>query len=145
MKTPVADVLREKGSKVYSISGDATVFEAIKSMSDNHAASLLILGPRDRLIGIVTERDGRDVVLGNKNLHEVLVRDVMTKKVVKVSPDTPIELCMELMTEKRVRHLPVVKDGAVVGVISIGDLVKFLCDSRGIEIDNLEKYITGSF
>jgi CBS domain-containing protein len=144
MKTPVADVLREKGNKVYNISGDATVFEAIKAMSDNRAASLLILGARDKLVGIITERDGRDVVLGDKNLHKVLVRDVMTKKIVKVSPDTPIELCMELMTEKRVRHLPVVMDGAVVGVISIGDLVKFLCDSRGIEIDNLEKYITGS-
>ncbi len=144
MKTPVTDVLREKGNKVYSIASDATVFEAIKAMSDNRAASLLILGAGDKLVGIVTERDGRDVVLKDGDLHKVLVRDVMTKNIVKVSPDTPIEMCMELMTEKRVRHLPVVKEGAVVGVISIGDLVKFLCDSRGIEIDNLEKYITGS-
>jgi CBS domain-containing protein len=145
MKTPVADVLRHKGSTVYSIDENATVFEAIKAMSRNRAASLLILKEGNRLAGIITEQDGREALLAGKDLHQVRVRDVMTRQIFKVSPDTPIEMCMELMTEKRVRHLPVVKDGdVVVGVVSIGDLVKFLCDKRGVEIDNLSKYITGS-
>src|SRR5690554_6708971 len=99
MTTPVSDVLRSKGSIVHTIETDATVFEAIKKMSDLHCASLIVLQDKGQLGGIVTERDGRDAVLADKNLHEVRVRDVMSRKIITVAPDTPIEMCMELMTQ----------------------------------------------
>ncbi|MDD5708690.1 MAG: CBS domain-containing protein [Kiritimatiellae bacterium] len=144
MNTPVADVLRTKGNDIYSIAPDGTLFDAVKEMSARHAGSLVVFKDGGRLAGIVSERDFRDAVIEGKDLRKVRVREVMSKKVVMVPPDAAVETCMELMTEKRVRHLPVVKDDKVIGVISIGDLVKYICDTRGIEIDNLEKYITGS-
>ena len=144
MKTPIADVLRTKGQEVFSITPEATVFEAVKEMSAHHIGSLLVLAADGKLMGIVSERDCRDVILQEKDPQTVKVSEALSKDLITVTPDRSLESCMQLMTEKRVRHLPVMKDEAVVGMISIGDLVKYLCTERGREIDNLEKYITGS-
>lgn len=144
MKTPVADVLRDKGHDVYAIAPDATLYEAVKLMAERHAGCLLVRNAAGKVVGILSERDYREAILQEKSLHQVLVRDAMTRKVLHVTPERTIDECMQLMTQHRVRHLPVMVGAEVQGLISIGDLVKFICSERGLEIENLEKYITGS-
>lgn len=144
MNTPVADLLRAKGSEVRTIRSDASVYEAVKTMAECGIGSLLVLDGKGSIVGIVSERDCRNTILDDLNPRHVPVRDVMTKDVLHVEPETAVEDCMALMTEKRVRHLPVMSKGQLAGLISIGDVVKFLCTERGREIENLERYITGS-
>lgn len=141
----VADILRAKGTKIYSIRSDDSVYDAVRTMVGHNVGSLLVCDDDD-VKGIVTERDYlREIVLRGRTSKSTLVREIMTTEVVAVDPTRPIEECMAVMTERRIRHLPVVEEGALVGVISIGDLVKQIASDREVEIRYLTDYITGKY
>ena len=142
MKT-VADLLRDKGNEVYSVDSDVSVFDAIKQMADRQVGSLLVM-EQEKLVGIFTERHyARRVVLEGKSSPEIPVRDIMEKRVVCVTPEKTIEECMAIMTDKRVRHLPVLDHKKLVGIVSIGDLVKYIIADQKFTIEQLEHYIHG--
>lgn len=143
MKT-VKDVLKAKNGQLVSIAPEATVFEAIKLMADKGVGALLVM-KSEKLMGIISERDyARKVVIQGKSSKETPVSAIMTDKVMIVTPRNTIEECMALMTEKYVRHLPVVEDGKVLGVVSIGDVVKAIISEQHFTINNLINYITGA-
>lgn len=146
MNTPINQLLMQKGRDIITISPQTTVFEAIQLMDSKNIGSLIVLNAHGKIAGIFAERDCfRKVVLAGKSPNEVQVRSVMTKKVIYASPDTTVDECMALMTQKRIRHLPVLDGGErIVGIISIGDLVKFVASEQDAMIRNLEKYIEGS-
>ena len=137
----VGQMLEEKGHKLLSISPDATVFEALQRMADANVGALVVLDG-EKLAGIFSERDyARKVILVGKSSKETWVREIMTDKVLCVSPERTVEQCMALMTEKRIRHLPVLDHKKVVGVISIGDVVKEMISEQQFIISQLESYI----
>lgn len=137
------DILREKGGQIFDIPPDATVYEAIKLMQEKNAGCLLVF-EKEEMVGIISERDyARKIILKGKRSQETAVRDVMTTSLITVSPDKDLEYCMELITDKRIRHLPVVEEGKVLGIISIGDIVKGIIDHKEFVIEQLEKYIKG--
>lgn len=138
----VAKVLEGKGSEVLTIDAEATVFEAIKRMVDANVGALLVTDG-GRVVGIVTERDYlRRVTLEGRTEKETLVREIMTSPLVYVTPETSVEECMAVMTERRIRHLPVFAEGRdLVGVVSIGDLVKFKSKEQDFQIRFLTEYI----
>jgi CBS domain-containing protein len=139
----VLQILQTKGSQIYSIGPDRTVFEALKLMADRQIGALLVM-EGDKLVGIVTERDyARKIALENRSSRDTLVRDVMTRRVLCVRPEQTIEECMALMTDKRNRHLPVVDHKRVIGVLSIGDLVKAIIGEQKFVIEQLQHYISG--
>jgi CBS domain-containing protein len=139
----VKDILNSKGSEVWSVGPDDTVFNAIKLMADKSIGALLVMDG-EKLIGIVTERDyARKVVLEGKSSREAAISEVMTTKILCVSPERTIDECMALMTDKRVRHLPVLDHKQVVGFVSIGDLVKAVMSEQKVLIDQLQHYISG--
>jgi len=141
--TMIRNVLRFKGHGVYSVSPTATVYDAIKMMADKNVGSLLVMDG-DKLVGIFTERHyARNVVLKGRTSPHTLVGEIMNPQVVCVSPDETVEACMALMTAKRVRHLPVIDGTRVVGIVSIGDLVKRIIENEEITIHQLESYING--
>jgi CBS domain-containing protein len=136
-------ILEEKSSEVLQIDGGATVFEAITKMVDANVGSLLVTEDGE-IVGIMTERDYlRRVTLQGRTDKETPVRDIMSSPLVVATPETLIDECMAMMTDRRIRHLPVVDGGAVVGVVSIGDLVKFRAKEQAFEIKYLTDYITG--
>ena len=140
MKT-VQQLLLNKGVEIWSIDPDATVYEALKLMADKNVGALLVIED-GRLAGIISERDyARKVILQDKSSMTVPVREIMTGQVICVSPTTSIEECMALMTTKRIRHLPVLKDDSVAGVVSIGDVVKAIISDREFIIEQLQNYI----
>ncbi len=142
MKT-VKDILDSKGYEIWSVKPDATVFEAVKLMAERGVGSLLVMDG-DKLIGIVTERDyARKIILEDKSSKNTAVADVMTRKLLCATPDRTIDECMALMTDKRARHLPVLEHKRVVGVVSIGDLVKAMLNEQQVLIDHLQHYISG--
>lgn len=144
MNTPVTTLLDTKGHDVVTIGKEESVFDAVQTMAEHGVGCLLVM-EESAMAGIISERDCfRKVILAEKNAHEAKVGDVMTTKVTTVTPERTLEQCMQIMTAKRFRHLPIVSHGDVKGMISIGDVVKFLCSERGQMIENLEKYITGS-
>ena len=138
----VAKVLEGKGSEVLTIDAEATVFEAIKRMVEANVGALLVT-TGGRVTGIVTERDYlRRVTLEGRTEEETLVREIMTSPLVYVTPETSVEECMAVMTERRIRHLPVFTDGRkLVGIVSIGDLVKFKSAEQDFQIRFLTEYI----
>ncbi len=139
----VRDILREKGDAVYSISPDDTVYNALKLMAGKNVGALLVF-EGDRLAGLISERDyARKIVLNDKLSKETEVREIMTADVVTVTPDMDLDECMELITDRRLRHLPVIEEGRVVGIISIGDIVKGIIDHKEYVIGQLENYIKG--
>lgn len=139
----VRQLLQAKGNSVWSATPGTSVFDALKLMADKNIGSLVVLDG-ERLAGIFSERDyARKVILKGKTSHELTVADIMTSEVFSVRPDQTIVDCMELMTAKRVRHLPVVDAGRVVGMISIGDVVKSIISDQRDTITHLEDYITG--
>jgi CBS domain-containing protein len=139
----VREILDAKGHEVYSIAPDRMVYDAILMMADKEIGALLVMD-RDKLAGIVTERDyARKIVLTGRSSRETPVRDVMTTRVLCARPDQTIEECMALMTDKRSRHLPIVDHKRVVGVVSIGDLVKAVIREQRFVIEQLQLYITG--
>ena len=141
--TTVGQILEEKGNAVWSVRPDDTVFDSIRMMADKGIGSLLVMDD-GRLVGIVTERDyARKVILEGKSSKNLAVRDVMTTRVLCVTPDRTVDECMALMTDKRARHLPVLDQKKVVGLVSIGDLVKATIAEQKILIDQLQHYIAG--
>jgi CBS domain-containing protein len=139
----VQHLLDRKGTEVITISGDASVFDAIKLMADREVGSLLVMDG-DKLRGIVTERDyARKVILKGRASETTAVGEIMTSDVVTTTDKQTVNDCMSLMTERRIRHLPVVVDGNVVGLISIGDLVNAIISDQQEEIEQLENYISG--
>lgn len=143
MKT-VRQLLQVKGNKICSVTPQTTVFEALEVMAANNVGALLVLED-GRLAGIFSERDyARKVVLKGKTSKDTPVSEIMTEKVDCVSPSQSVRECMGLMTEKHIRHLPVVENGQLIGVISIGDVVKAIISDQEFTIEQLESYITGS-
>ena len=143
----ISSVLRRKGSdrKVLSISPDASVYEAIALMAENSIGALLVVGD-GVLTGIMSERDyARKVVLQSRSSKETRVADIMTTPVITVSPAHTVEECMRLMTERRIRHLPVVDGSTIVGIVSIGDLVRSVITVQGETIQYLQQYINGQY
>ena len=139
----VQHLLETKGDEVISIAREASVFDAIKLMADRAVGSLLILDGH-KLKGIVTERDyARKVILKGRSSETTEVGEIMSTDVVTATTGQTVNECMTLMTEKRIRHLPVVMDGEVVGLISIGDLVQAIIAEQQEEIEHLEHYISG--
>lgn len=139
----VKDILREKGSEVYSISPDATVYETLQMMADKNVGALLVMQD-NVLLGIISERDyARKIVLKGKFSKDVRVSEIMRSHIDRVEPDQDIESCMELMSDKRTRHLPVMENDRLVGIISIGDIVKAIIEHKEEMIHQLEKYIKG--
>jgi CBS domain-containing protein len=138
----VARVLEGKGSEVLTIDADATVFDAIKRMVDANVGALLVT-EHERVAGIVTERDYlRRVTLEGRTEEETLVREIMTSPLVYVTPETSVEECMAVMTERRIRHLPVFREGRdLAGIVSIGDVVKFKSAEQDFQIKFLTEYI----
>ena len=140
MKT-VKEILEAKPQKVLSISPQATVLDALKAMADYEIGALVVL-EGERLAGIFSERDyARKVILHGKASKDTPVHEIMTHKVVCVRPEQSVEECMALMTDKRIRHLPVLQDKKVIGVISIGDVVKEVISEQRFMIEQLEHYI----
>ncbi len=139
----VASILETKGSEVVSISPAATVYDALAEMAHNEVGALLVLSEGE-LVGIISERDyARKVILAGRSSKETLVRDIMTSSPVTVTPAHTVDDCLRIVTENRIRHLPVVEGGAVKGIVSIGDLVKALLSSQAYTIDQLHTYIGG--
>jgi CBS domain-containing protein len=137
----VRQLLDRKGREVFSIAPGAAVLEAIRMMAERHVGALLVM-QGETLSGIVSERDyARKVILMGRSSADTPVRDIMSTPVITVHPETPVEKCMQLMTEQRVRHLPVTDDGHVVGMVSIGDLVKAVIAEQQQQIEQLESYI----
>jgi len=140
MKT-LKQLLEAKGGHVFSITPDARVFDALKLMADKSVGALIVI-EGGRIAGIISERDyARKVILHGKSSHDLMVRDIMTSKVISVHPGQTVEECMALMTEKRIRHLPVTEGERLIGVLSIGDLVKEVIAEQRQTIEQLESYI----
>ena len=139
----VADILKGKGNKVWTISPDIKVFDALKTMADKNVGALVVLD-EEKVVGILSERDyARKVILHGKSSREIPVREIMSTEIHFVYPEQSIEHCMEKMTDKRVRHLPVSVDDRLTGIISIGDVVKAIIADQETTIKHLENYITG--
>ncbi len=142
MKT-VKEILQTKGHDVLSITPDATVYEALKIMADKNVGALVVLNG-ETVAGLLSERDyARKVILHGKSSREMQVREIMTSKVYYMRPEQSLQDCMEQMTDKRVRHLPVLEGDRLVGIISIGDVVKEIIADQESTIKLLENYITG--
>jgi CBS domain-containing protein len=142
MKT-VRQLLQVKGNHVCSVAPDTTVYSALKVMDDNNVGALLVLS-QGVLVGIFSERDyARKVALRGKSSKDTRVEEIMTEKVDCVSPSQSVNECMGLMTQKHIRHLPVMESSQLVGVISIGDVVKAVISEQEFTIEQLESYITG--
>ncbi len=140
----VDQVLREKGAEFWSVRPDATVFKALELMAKQNIGAVLVM-EGDHLAGIFSERDyARKVVLEGKSSKDIPVKEIMTSKVVCVRPEQGIDECMALMTNKHVRHLPVIDGDLVVGVISLGDVVKTKISEQEFTISQMEHYITGT-
>lgn len=141
----IAHVLTAKGPQVHTIRPTDTVFEAVKKMVELNSGSLLVT-EGDAIHGIITERDYlRNIVLAGRTSKTTQVREIMTSQIVVVKPDTPVEEAMAIMTDRRIRHLPVVDQGKLGGIVSIGDLVKQISQDRQFEVQYLTDYITGRY
>ena len=139
----VRHLLQSKNNRVWSVSPQATIYEALEMMASKNIGAVLVL-EGDKIVGIFTERDyARKVILKGKTSKTATVGELMTTEVLYVAPDDTIENCMALMTDKRARHLPVMENGELLGVVSIGDVVKAIISDREFMIRELERYITG--
>lgn len=140
----IRNILKKKGNVTYSVSPDTIVFKALGIMLDKNVSALLVI-ENEELIGIFSERDyARKVVLQGKTSKSTRIRDIMGSQIVTVTPESTIDDCMQLMTDKFIRHLPVIEDDKLIGIISIGDVVKYVIDEQKFIIENMEHYINGS-
>jgi CBS domain-containing protein len=138
----IQQLLEEKGSRVWSIGPDATVYEALALMAEKGIGALMVMDGT-RPMGLFSERDyARNVILKGRSSRQTPVREIMSTPVLCVTPDQPLEEAMALMTEHRVRHLPVIRDGNLMGMVSIGDLIKSIISEQKFIIEQLEHYIT---
>ncbi|MEQ8523439.1 CBS domain-containing protein [Gracilimonas sp.] len=141
----VKEILNQKGRDIFAVKPDSTVYEAIAKMAEFNIGALLVMED-SKLEGIISERDYRNkVILEGRTSKTTKVQKIMTKNVIRVEPTDTVNLCMQLMTEKKIRHLPVVDNEKVVGVISIGDVVKTVIANQKSEIDSLRNYIGGGY
>jgi CBS domain-containing protein len=139
----VSQLLQLKGSQIFSVAPHESVLRAIEIMATRYVGALLVMN-EGSLLGIISERDyARKVILKNRSSHDTPVSDIMTSPAISVTPEDTVHHCMQLMTEKRFRHLPVMKAGRVVGMLSIGDLVKAVIQEQTEHIQQLERYIAG--
>jgi CBS domain-containing protein len=135
-------MLRGK-SNVYSVGPSDTIYDALRLMADKNIGAVVVVSKNQEIDGIFSERDyARKVILLGKTSRETLVSEIMTARVVSVEPDWTADQCMALMTEKRIRHLPVIEQGRLIGVISIGDVVRAVVDEQQFTINSLQRYIT---
>jgi CBS domain-containing protein len=143
MVQTVKQLLEVKGGRLFSVTPQDSVLRAIEIMATNHVGALLVMDA-DLLLGVVSERDyARKVILMNRASRDTPVADIMSAPPITVAPEHTVHHCMELMTDKRIRHLPVVSDGHVLGILSIGDLVKAVIEEQSRRIEALEGYIAG--
>ncbi|MDH3376804.1 MAG: CBS domain-containing protein [Gammaproteobacteria bacterium] len=141
--TTLRQLLKVKGHEIWSVTPDTSVFDTLVLMADKDVGALLVLD-NGQAVGIISERDyARNIILKGRASKDTQVREVMTVDVVSAHPDQSVEECMTLMTDRRIRHLPVLEDGGLLGVISIGDLVKSIIAEQKSLIDQLEHYISG--
>ncbi len=139
----MATLLEEKGFHVWSVSPETSVFDALTLLSDKNVGALLVMGGK-KLYGILSERDyARQIILRGKRSKETPVSEIMSKNICCVTQNRTVEECMALMSEKHIRHLPVVENGEVKGIISIGDVVKGVISEKDFHIDQLQNYIRG--
>ncbi len=139
----VKEILAAKGGKTWSIGPNQSVYEAIHLLAEKEIGALAVLDG-DRLVGILSERDyTRQIILKGRSSESTLVKDIMSSDVITTTPDQDIQQCMQLMTEKRIRHLPIVDNNNLIGMISIGDLVRAIIAEQQSTIGELEKYISG--
>ena len=142
--TTIAQLLNAKGNQVWSVEPKATIFEALEIMSEKEIGALLVMED-GKLTGIFSERDyARKVILKGKSSKETPVGELMTKKVFYIDPQKTINDCMAMMTAKRIRHVPVIEDNQVMGIVTIGDVVNQIISEQEVTINHLENYITGS-
>lgn len=138
-------ILAQKGTEIFSISPDATVFEAVELMANKNVGALLVIQD-GKLVGMISERDyTRKVMLRGKKSRETQVHEIMSSELTVVHSREPVENCLRMMTDKRIRHLPVLDGDTIRGVISIGDLVKWVIASQSAAIAHLEMYISGGY
>jgi len=136
-------LLKAKGSEVFSVAPQDSVLRAIEVMATHHVGALLVMEGTS-LLGIISERDyARKVILKHRSSHDTPVSDIMSSPPVTVAPEETVHHCMEIMTQGRFRHLPVVEAGRVLGILSIGDLVKAVIEEQTAQIEQLERYIAG--
>lgn len=141
----VSQILRNKGYDVYSVSPDATVFDALKLMAEKNIGAVVVRED-DQVVGIMSERDyARKVILEGKSSKNIPVRDIMSTRVLYVRPDQTVHDCMVLMIDKRIRHLPVMEEDKLKGLLSIGDVVKAVIAEKEYVIEQLENYIAGRY
>ena len=141
----VGSVLKRKGSEVWFVTPDQTVYEAIERMADKGVGALLVISA-DKLVGIISERDyARKVILRGKSSRTTLVEEIMTSQVIFVTPDKAVDECMGIMTRNRIRHLPIIENEKVLGVVSIGDLVKWIVSEQEETIKHLHNYISAKY
>ena len=142
--TTIAQLLNAKGDQIWSVEPKATIFEALEIMSEKEIGALLVMED-GKLTGIFSERDyARKVILKGKSSKETQVGELMTKKVFYIDPQKTINDCMAMMTAKRIRHVPVIEDNQVMGIVTIGDVVNQIISEQEVTINHLENYITGS-
>lgn len=138
-------VLKQKGQMVWSVSPEDCVYDAIEIMANKYVGALMVVS-EGKLIGVVSERDyARKVILQGKSSKQTLVKEIMTSPAIYVTPDQTVEDAMRIMTDKHIRHLPVVENGQVLGVVSIGDMVKWVISAQQHTISQLHSYITSSY
>ena len=141
----IGRVLKHKGDEIWSVTPDTTVYDALEKMADREVGALLVMD-EGRLVGVISERDyARKVILQGRSSRDTAVSDIMTHGVVTVTPSHTVDECMKLMTELRVRHLPVTEGGRISGVVSLGDLVKYVISAQEEEIQHLQAYIAGAY